>query len=235
LSTYRQEAAWGAWKSEAVLLDHKYVDRVTAAGGIPVLLPQSGGAQEATAVVGAVAGLILVGGADLDPARYRAARDSRTNGVQPERDEWEAQLLAAALAADVPYLGICRGAQLLNVVRGGTLRQHLPELVGHDGHRPAPGTYGTVRVETDPGMLPGTVLDRSIEVFCSHHQAVDELGAGLVATAWHSDGTIEAVCLPERRFAVGVQWHPEAGQDLRLFQALVNAATPSGSETRNGS
>jgi putative glutamine amidotransferase len=208
---------------------------VIESGGVPVLLPPSGGPSEAAACVAAVAGLILIGGPDLDPARYRAARDSRTVGVQPVRDAWEADLLAAALAARRPVLGICRGAQLLNIARGGTLRQHLPEHVGHDGHRPVPGAYGIVTVNTDPDMLPGIVLDPTIEVRCSHHQAVDELGAGLVATAWHADGTIEAVCLPEYGFVVGVQWHPEAGADLRLFQALVSAALSPAAQIRIGS
>lgn len=216
------------------MLHQSYADRVVSAGGIPVLLPPAGGAAEAAASVGAVAGLILVGGPDLDPGRYRAARDSRTTGVQPARDAWEEHLLNAALAADIPVLGVCRGAQLLNIVCGGTLRQHLPEYVGHEGHRPAPGTFGTVTVVTDPELLPGTVLDATIQVECSHHQCVDELGAGLVATAWHADGTIEAVCMPERTFVVGVQWHPEAGTDLRLFQALVDAALFPASDVRTG-
>lgn len=198
------------------------------AGGVPLLLPPAGRVQAAAAAVSAVAGLVLTGGADIDPARYRAAQDSRTTGVQQERDAWEGYLLGAALTADIPVLGICRGAQLLNIAHGGTLYQHLPDQVGHDGHRPTAGEFADTTVTLDPALLPGSLLGPTAATLCSHHQAVDELGAGLVATGWHSDGTIEAVCSPDRRFVVGVQWHPEAGDDLRLFQGLVEAAQDGG-------
>jgi putative glutamine amidotransferase len=234
LSTYGEQARWGAWDVPAMLLPQAYADQVVEAGGIPLLLPPSGSAFEAAAAIAAIDGLVLTGGPDLDPARYGVAPDARTTGVQPGRDAWEADLLDAALAADLPVLGVCRGAQLLNIACGGTLRQDLPERVGHDGHRPAPGSYGAVQVDTDPAMLPGTVLGGSVQVQCSHHQAVEALGAGLVATAWHADGTIEAVCMPGRAFVVGVQWHPEAGTDPRLFQALVSAARPVTSDIRSG-
>jgi putative glutamine amidotransferase len=234
ISTYREQARWGAWDAPAVLVPQNYPDRVAQAGGVPVLLPPSGGSAEAAAAIAAVHGLVLIGGPDLDPGRYGAEHDARTAGVQPVRDAWEAELLGAALAANLPVLGVCRGAQLLNIARGGTLRQHLPERVGHDGHRPAAGSYGTVQVELDPAMLPGIVLGATLQVQCSHHQAVDELGAGLVATAWHADGTIEAVCMPGRGFVVGVQWHPEAGADPRLFQALVRAALYPANDVRSG-
>lgn len=206
------------------MLHRAYTDRIVESGGVPLVLAPAGGPAEAAAVVAALAGLVLTGGADLDPARYRAARDSRTTGVQPERDAWESYLLDAALAADLPVLGVCRGAQLLNVARGGTLYQHLPDQVGGEAHRPGPGRFADSAVTMDPELPPGTLLGAVGTAHCSHHQAVAELGAGLVATAWHADGTIEAICLPERRFVLGVQWHPEVGEDLRLFQALVGAA-----------
>jgi len=224
LSGYAEPAAWGDWHTDAIVLHRSYVDRIVLAGGVPLLLPPAGRGPAAAAAVSAVAGLVLTGGADIDPARYRAAQDSRTTGVQQERDAWEAYLLGAALAADIPVLGICRGAQLLNIAHGGTLYQHLPDQVGHDGHRARPGKFADCAVTMDPELPPGSLLGSTAATRCSHHQAVDELGAGLVATAWHADGTIEAVCAPERRFVVGVQWHPEAGDDLRLFQGLVSAA-----------
>lgn len=225
---YAERVAWGNWDTDAVVLHRNYPDRIVLAGGVPLLLPPAGRAQAAAAAVSALAGLVLTGGSDLDPARYRAAQDSRTTGIRPERDAWESYLLAAALSAGIPVLGICRGAQLLNVAFGGTLYQHLPDQVGHEGHRPGAGRFADNPVTLDPALLPGSLLGPAAAARCSHHQAVDELGAGLVATGWHADGTIEAVCAPERRFVVGVQWHPEAGDDLRVFQGLVAAAAEQG-------
>jgi putative glutamine amidotransferase len=221
LSTYREPARWAAWHAPAVLLPASYVDDVSAAGGAPVLLPSAPGAAAAAARLD---GLILTGGGDLDPASYGQRPHPRTGRVSAERDQAELALLGAALSAGLPVLGICRGMQLLNVARGGTLRQHLPD---GSGHAPPPGTFGSHPVRVAPAsrlaaIVEGTVLD----VPTSHHQAIEALGAGLAAAAWADDGVIEAVELTNSQhpFVIAVQWHPEAGPDRRLIQALVDAA-----------
>ena len=226
LSTYTEPAQWAAWQATAALLPTSYVDQVTEAGGVPVLLPPVPGVASA---LGRLDGLILTGGGDVDPAGYGAEADPRTSRVQPDRDQAELELLAAALAEGLPVLGICRGMQVLNVARGGTLCQHLPDEAGH---RPAPGTFGSHRVRLAPGSRLASVLrpaggehGLALDVATAHHQGIDRLGDGLVPVAWAQDGLIEAVELAgPHAFALGVQWHPEAGQDGRLVSALVVAA-----------
>jgi putative glutamine amidotransferase len=230
ISAYRETARWGAWEQPAVLLPDRYVAKVAAAGGIPVLLPPMTGIDE---VVGRLDGIVLSGGGDIDPARYGAERDPHCGPANPDRDSAELALLDAALARRLPVLGICRGLQVLNVALGGSLHQHLPDLVGNDSHSPEPGGYGTHEVSVAPGSRLAAILRRTdltdhlpVVVPTHHHQAIDRLGRGLVATAWATDGTIEAVELDpaEQPFAVAVQWHPEAGDDLSLFRALAAAA-----------
>jgi putative glutamine amidotransferase len=238
ISTYAEQAQWGNWNRQALLLPRRYADSVAAAGGVPVLLPPLAGIEHAAARLD---GLILSGGGDIDPAEFGAARDPETVGVRPERDAAEFALAAAALGRGLPLLGICRGLQVLNVALGGTLHQHLPALVGHGGHSPAHGAYGTHRVQIAPGSqlagilgaAPATQASAEFSVPTHHHQAIDRLGQGLVASAWADDGVIEAVEFAAsarngegngQGFAIAVQWHPEAGDDLRLFQALVTAA-----------
>jgi len=223
LTAYRTHAAWGVWHTPAALLPHAYADHVTAAGGVPVLLP-IGADDAAAAVISRLDGLILSGGPDIEPVRYGAAPDPFAERSQADRDTWETALLMAALQADLPVLGICRGLQLINVCLGGTLHQHLPDLAGGERHRPAPGVYGTVRVRLDTDALPGSLLGEGVDVPCHHHQAIDRLGSGMVASAWAQDGTIEAAWVPRRRFLLGVQWHPEVRDDPALFTALVKAA-----------
>jgi putative glutamine amidotransferase len=167
--------------------------------------------------------LVLAGGADLDPARYGVPADPRTES-QPTRDAGELTLLTAALAADLPVLGVCRGMQLLAVAHGGRLHQHLPDIVGHDRHRPAPGRYGAHDVRFAPGSLASSVMGTTGRVNTYHHQGVADPGR-LTASGWADDGVIEAVEDPERRFVLGVQWHPEADDDVRPFRALVEAVT----------
>jgi gamma-glutamyl-gamma-aminobutyrate hydrolase PuuD len=224
VSTYAEQASWGIWKSVAALLPYDYVSAVADAGAVPLLLPPVGGDDEARAAVSALDGLVLSGGPDLDPKRYGAEPHPLTADWRPERDAWEISLLEAALERDLPVLGICRGAQLINVALGGTLRQHVPEDAGHDGHRPAPAVYGTVPAALEPGALPGRLLDPSVEVPCYHHQSIGRLGRGLTVTGRAADGTVEAVELAGREFVCGVQWHPETGTDPRLFRGLVAAA-----------
>lgn len=223
VTTYLEPTRHGVWDHEAAVLPRTYLDVVVRAGGYPVLLPPL--AEVDAGVLGALDGLVLSGGGDVDPARYGAAPHPRTGGTSALRDTAEETLLRAALAADVPVLGVCRGMQVLNVALGGTLVQHLPEVVGHEGHRPQPATFGRTRVRLADGSLPGRLLGGEIEVECYHHQAVDVLAPELVPVGRADDGTVEAVELRGPRFALGVQWHPEvAGEDCRLFEALVTAS-----------
>jgi putative glutamine amidotransferase len=236
ISCYRQQARWGAWDRPAALLPDRYVASVAAAGAIPVLLPPVPRIEE---TIGRLDAVILAGGGDVDPARYGAERHPACGPPSAERDQAELALAAACLAAGLPVLGICRGLQVLNVALGGTLHQHLPGLVGHEGHAPEPGGYGQHEVAVAPGSRLAAILNRTdltdhlpVLVPTHHHQAVSELGAGLAATAWATDGIIEAAELDpaQHPFAVGVQWHPEAGEDPSLFRALTAAAARS-SET----
>ncbi|MCV2488257.1 gamma-glutamyl-gamma-aminobutyrate hydrolase family protein [Geodermatophilus sp. YIM 151500] len=222
LTTYLEPARYGVWSQEAALLPRAYVEVVARVGGWPVLLPPV--ADLDASVVGALDGLVLSGGGDVDPARYGASPHPRTGGTSAQRDAAEEGLLRGALARDVPVLGVCRGMQVLNVVLGGTLAQHLPDVVGHEGHRPAPAEFGRTRVSLAADSVVGGLLGDEVEVACYHHQAVDVLSDDLVAVGRADDGTVEAVELRGPRFAVGVQWHPEVdGDDCRLFAALVDA------------
>jgi gamma-glutamyl-gamma-aminobutyrate hydrolase PuuD len=226
VTTYRQDAAWGPWQRPAALLPVSYVDGVAAAGGRPLLLPPSGGPggdSSAGDVIAVLDALVLTGGGDVDPAAYGADAHPATAGVNRRRDESERALLGAALEADLPVLAICRGMQVLNVHLGGSLVPHVPDIVGHRRHQPEPGRFGTTEVRAEADSLVSGIFGASFTVRCSHHQAVDRLGTGLVVTARASDGVVEAVELPSARFVVGVEWHPEEGGDGRPFVALVGA------------
>ena len=174
------------------------------------------------AVLDRLDAVVFAGGADLDPGLYGEAPHAETKGLRPERDAAEVPLMRSALGRDLPVLGICRGMQLLAVLRGGSLVQHLPEAVGHERHRPAPGVYGLHEVRLEPGSRAHRILGDRVSVPSYHHQGLASAG-DLTVTGWADDGTPEVVEDPERRFAVGVLWHPEAGDDLRLFEALVRA------------
>jgi putative glutamine amidotransferase len=222
LSTYREQARWGVWDQPADLLPTTYADAVARAGGVPVLLPpvDPSGAPE---VVARLDGLLVSGGADVDPGRYGAPPHPRTVSWRSDRDAWELALLDAADARDLPVLGICRGMQVMAVQHGGTLDQHLPESVGHETHSPGGEEFGNVDVETCPGSrLRMLVGDRS-NVGCHHHQSVRE-HPGFAPAAYAEDGTLEAIEAPGDRFLLGVQWHPETRADAGLFSGLVAAA-----------
>jgi putative glutamine amidotransferase len=230
VTTYVADTAWGSWERRAAVLPEAYFELVAAAGGRPLLLPPPssapGGPESgALEVVDVLDALVLTGGGDLDPATYGETPDPEVSGVDPNRDASERALLAAALRADMPVLAICRGCQVLNVELGGTLHQHLPDVVGNLDHRSAPMVFGDVEVTTVPGTVTASVFGATTTVRCSHHQSIRELGRGLVATAHARDGVIEAVEAPSARFVLAVQWHPEEGMDQRPFDALVEAAT----------
>ncbi|WP_320776617.1 gamma-glutamyl-gamma-aminobutyrate hydrolase family protein [Streptomyces sp. CRN 30] len=219
VSTYLESAArWGVWELEAALLPAGYPRLVRAAGGLAALLPPDDPAYAAEAVA-RLDGLVIAGGADVDPARYGAERSPRTGPPAPERDAWELALIDAALAAGTPLLGICRGMQLLNVALGGTLVQHL------DGHVTEVGVFGRHVVRPVPGSRYAEIAPEDASVPTYHHQAVDRLGAGLRPSAYAADGTVEAVELPGPGWVLGVQWHPEMGEDTRVMRALVRAAS----------
>jgi putative glutamine amidotransferase len=223
ISAYSQQARWGSWDLPAVLLPRRYTDMVAAGGGQPVLLPPQPGV---TSLLARLDGLVLSGGGDIDPARYGADRDPASDPANPGRDDAELELARQAIAAGLPLLGICRGLQVVNVALGGTLHQHLPAVVGHDGHSPEQQGYGSHKVSVAAGSQLAGILGRTeAAVPTHHHQSVGRLGDGLVATAWTDDGTVEAAEFDDpASFMIAVQWHPEAGDDLSLFTALAAAA-----------
>jgi putative glutamine amidotransferase len=230
ITTYAQVASWGVWRLPAALIPLDYVDAVERAGGRPVLIPPS--AEGADETLDAVDGIVFSGGADVDPSLYGAAPHPETDSPQARRDAGELALLTAALERDMPVLAVCRGVQLLNVARGGDLVQHLPEKLGHDDHKQVPGTFVEHPVEVKDGTRLAAMIGARSEVTSHHHQGLGRLGDGLVEAAWAADGTLEGVEDPSQRFTVGVQWHPEAADDQRLFESLVAEARDYRSERR---
>jgi len=229
VTTYLEQAQTGVWDVRAAFLPKAYLDAVTDAGGIAVLLPPQPGSPEiARRVLGALDGLVVSGGADVDPARYGQEPHERTGAPRTDRDEWEDELFAAAIELEVPFLGICRGAQMLNVALGGTLVQHLPDLVGTEAYQPAPAVFGETQVAVERASRLARVLGpdatpHAVHVY--HHQAIDLVAPGLTVSARSDDGVIEAVELDSVPFGIGVQWHPEQNAaDRRLFAGLVEAA-----------
>lgn len=219
ISTYLEaKASWGLWELPAALLPTGYPRLVQAAGGLTAMLPPDDPSY-ADEVVARLDGVVIAGGPDVEPVRYGSEREERTGPPARERDAWELALIEAALASGTPLLGICRGMQLLNVALGGTLVQHM------EGHVEAVGVFGTHEVKPVPGTLYESIAPAaSTAVPTYHHQAVDDLGRGLVVSAYAEDGTVEAVELPSESWVLGVQWHPEMGDDLRVMAALVRAA-----------
>jgi putative glutamine amidotransferase len=243
ITAYDDEAEWRKWRARTALLPYAYVNAVRRGGGRPVLLPPGGDSDEASLTVAGLDGLVVSGGPDIDPVRYGGARHPRTSPSIPVRDAWDLAVTGAALAQGVPVLAICRGMQVLNVCRGGTLHQHVPDLVGHERHEGGEGYYGRHQVRVSPDSMLGRILPEPcyFEVPTHHHQAVDLLGDGLRAVAWEEDGLIEAVEAGPSElgglsgFVLGVQWHPEQGHDMRLFGALVGAASERAASERAAS
>ena len=233
ITSYAQPAKWGAWELPAALVPLYYVDSVEQAGGRPLLVPPSVDSVEETLDV--LDGIVFSGGIDIDPARYGADRHPSTDSAQERRDAGELALLSHALERDLPTLAICRGFQLLNVLRGGDLVQHLPESVGHEGHRETLGVFSLHPVDVKGGTRLASILGaRHESVRSSHHQGVGQVGAGLVESAWAEDGSLEGMEDPSKRFAVAVLWHPEMeDEDKRLFEALVAEARAYRAERRS--
>ena len=228
ISTYREQSRWGVWDEQADLVPSAYARSIEAAGGIAVLLPPSadpGG--DAIAVVARLDGLVIAGGADVDPSRYSEEPHEHTANWREDRDGWEMALLDAASAVELPVLGICRGMQVMAVHAGGRLDQHVPDSLGHDGHSPGGDVYGDIDVEPVEGTRLAKILVTGPPVRCHHHQSV-ATHPGLVPAAYAADGNLEAIEDPDRRFWLGVQWHPETQADGGLFRALIEAARDRG-------
>jgi putative glutamine amidotransferase len=230
ICTYFEKVRWGAWEDRAAMVPGGYVSAVQRAGGIALLLPPDPDATEdPDPVLDLIDGLILAGGIDVDPAAYGASAHETTDPPNELRDAFEIALARRALERDLPLLGICRGMQLLNVAGGGTLHQHLPEVVGHTAHRETLGRFGDHDVRLEAGSLAARAAGEARHKTKSHHhQGVDALAEGFVVTGWSEiDNLPEAIEAPERRYALGVQWHPEADETSRLIASLVE-------ESRNG-
>jgi putative glutamine amidotransferase len=223
-----ERVSWGVWDGyEVTLAPRAYVTAVQRAGGLAIVLPPDAVAvADPDVLLDRVDALLLAGGADVDPASYGAEPHAETKGTWPERDAFEISLARRALERDLPLLGICRGMQLLNVALGGTLDQHLPESIGEETHRTVAGTFS----KHDVRLLPGTLAceaagTEGFVVWSHHHQGVEQLGDGLRVSGYsREDDLIEAIELADRRFALGVVWHPEEDPDSRLIGALVEAA-----------
>jgi putative glutamine amidotransferase len=223
ITTYVEPAQWGAWELPSAVIPYMYVEAIERAGARALLVPPSTEAVEET--LDALDGLLFSGGNDLDPGTYGQDPHPATTDMRPERDRGELVLLEAALARDLPVLAVCRGSQVLNVARGGDLVQHLPDVVGDERHKHTPGVFADHDVRVEEASTLGRLLGARAPVKSHHHQGYGRVGEGLRPVAWADDGTVEALEDPDKRFAVGVLWHPEAGEDRALFEALVEQAS----------
>ena len=230
ITTYLTSARFGVWEEDSALIPAAYVRAIEAAGGRALLVPPSLDGIDET--LDRLDGLLFSGGSDLDPDLYGQEVHPETNGVVPERDRAELALLSAALERDMPVLAVCRGSQILNVALGGDLVQHLPDVVGDDKHKHKPGAFSDHDVDLVPGTRVQQILGDHTPVKSHHHQGYGQLGEGLREAARADDGTVEALEDPTRRFAVGVLWHPEAGEDFALFKELVVEAGRYAEERR---
>ncbi len=223
-----ERVSWGVWDGyEVALAPRNYVNAVQRAGALAIVLPPDEAVvADPDLLLDRVDALLLAGGADVDPASYGAEPHPETKGTTPDRDRFELALARRALDRDMPVLGICRGMQMLNVALGGSLDQHLPESIGSGVHRSTAGTFGTHRVRLAPGTLACDAAGtEGLLVMSHHHQGVDRLGEGLAVSGWSDeDGIVEAIELPDKRYALGVVWHPEEDPDSPVIPSLVAAA-----------
>lgn len=222
----------GVWTEDCTFVPMRYVTAVIRASGAPVVVPPA--PVPAEAVLEPLSALVVTGGPDVDPSLYGADPHPMTSSPSEARDEWEISLIRTALEEDIPLLCVCRGLQVLNVALGGTLHQHLPDVLGSDDHRPMPGQTARNAISIEGDTAVAAILGTRTEALCHHHQGIDRLGRRLRAVGFADDGTIEAVEVSGQEFAVGVQWHPEfdSGDD-RLFVALVQAGRRFRAEIEN--
>jgi putative glutamine amidotransferase len=231
VSCYVEDVDRSPWRAQrSAVRPHRYVDQLERAGAVVVVLPPRPDADDAlaAAVLSRVDGLVIAGGADVQADRYDAEPHPTSQTPRPDRDEWELALARVSAALDLPVLGVCRGMQVMAVEAGAVLDQHLPDVVGHDAHCPRPGEYTSHHATPVAGTRLAALLGtEALAVPTYHHQAVRPESLADTAyrpSAWHADGTLEAMEDPASDFRLAVQWHPEAGDDGRLFEALVAAA-----------
>lgn len=229
ITTYRQPGTTGVWSGEFAMIPGGYLEAIERAGGHHVLLPpQTLDSAAADRLVAGLDGLMLCGGRDIEPQRYGQEPLATTETPDTRRDGMEDLVLGAAIRAGVPILGICRGAQMLNVHRGGTLTQHVPDVIGDTRYQKGQAVFSPMDVSIVEGTALHTLMSATTIGPCAmyHHQAIDQLGDGLVVSAWSPDGLIEAIELENYVFGLAVQWHPETTlEDLTLFNALISAST----------
>jgi putative glutamine amidotransferase len=218
-----EAARWRNWIREAVVSPVSYTRAVERAGGTPVVLPPVP-SSSVSSLIAKLDGLVIAGGRDVDPALYDEAPHEQTDAPDHRRDRFELLMTRAAADADLPFLAICRGMHILNVARGGTLIQHLPDRLGSESHKPDPVKLTIHDVQISGTSKLGLVLGATAQVPAAHHQGIDRIGTGLLTVAWTPDQVVEAVELQGHRFGIGVQWHPEEGDDHRIFEALMAAA-----------
>ena len=230
ISCYVEDVDRSPWRAQrSAVLPHRYVDHLERAGAVAVVLPPRPDADDdlAAAVLDRLDGLVIAGGPDVQADRYDAEPHPASQRPRPDRDAWELALSRVSAERALPVLGICRGMQVMAVAAGAALVQHVPDVVGHEAHCPRPGEYSTHHAQPVPGTRLADVLGTDeLSVPTYHHQAVEPstlAGTAYVPSAWHADGTLEAMEDPSAPFRLAVQWHPEASDDTRLFDALVAA------------